>query len=356
MKKLIFVRRQYSPFGGAEVYQQQLMEEIEKKDDFNVALWHIEPPKWLPSWLKILYYNWKVCNKRKKEDKENDKIYFSSDRLTCLDFHHAGGGTHKSFLKTKGFSLNPLHPTYLWIEKKTLKKAKHIIAVSNMVKEHIIKDYDIPEGKITVIYNGANINNINEDEINRRKSILLKEFPIAKEKPIILFVGSGFKRKGVEEFLHILSKIESTFHAFVVGKEKKLKKYIELSKHLQLENKVTFTGPRKDVENFYAASDIFLFPTHYEPFGLVVLEAMGFGNAIITTESKYCGASELLKFETKMNAPDDYSIVSYINQLLNDSSLLYSIQQKNMQIAKNYTIEKNAEKIMQLIKDLDENK
>ncbi len=80
--------------------------------------------------------------------------------------------------------------------------------------------------------------------------------------------------------------------AFIVGKDKNIDYYQQLSLKLNINDKVVFTGPRLDVEDFYAISDVFIFPTHYEPFGNVILEAMNFRNAVFTT--KQCGGGEIL--------------------------------------------------------------
>ena len=341
MKKIYFVRRQYTPFGGVEKYIERLVKELTKRNLYEVELLHIEQPKWMPSWIKLPWYNFQVCTNRKSG------IYFSSDRLTCLDIHRAGGGTHKTFLKVKGFSLNPLHPVYLILERKTLQNSKRIIAISNMVKNDIIRDYDIDPDKIDVIYNGIELETIDEKEKKERKARILQEFGIDDEVPIILYVGSGFERKGVWEMLEILSRLRTPFHAFIVGKEKRMKRYRKRAQELEIAQKVTFTGPRTDVAHFYCASDLFLFPTHYEPFGSVILEAMHYGNAVITT--KQCGGGELLNEKWLMENPSDISIVSTIEELLTTPDLLEKVKSENEAIACKHSIEHNVDETIKVI-------
>ena len=272
---ITFIRQKKTRFGGAERYLERLNNKLANLG-YMTEILHANLPEWLPSWFKALLFDRQVCRK-----KNSSILYFSLDRITCPDIYRAGDGVHKAFLKTKGFSLNPLHLTYLWLEKRTFANAKIIIANSQMVKSQILEHHPVDESKIVVIYNGVPI----PDSFNpaEAKKFLVKEFSIDAHKPIILFVGSGFARKGVEEYLRILSRLESPFTALVVGKEKHLKKYQRLARELKLEEHVIFTGPRKDVETFYAASDIFLFPTRYEPFSNVVLEAMSYGCATFTT-------------------------------------------------------------------------
>jgi len=341
MRKIIFVRRQDIKSGGAENYLRRLINELKKREiDFEIL--HLTQPKWLPSWLKFLYYDYQLCRLK------DDKFYFSNDRLSCIDINRAGGGVHRVFLKIKGFTLNPLHLVYLHLEKNSFRNSKHIIAISDMVKNEIIENYKVEPKKITTIYNGVEIKEVKNKDMAEAKRNLFKEFQIKNDKKVILYVGSGFKRKGVAEFLEILSKVDRDFIAFVVGKEKKPKKYRELAKSFGLEEKVIFTGVREDVDKFYKSSDIFLFPTHYEPFGNVILEAMSFFNVIITT--KQCGAGEIIEDSPIMESPKDYKIVEFIQEVLDDSKKMESIKIKNRKTAEKYSIQKNVDETIELIK------
>jgi UDP-glucose:(heptosyl)LPS alpha-1,3-glucosyltransferase len=274
------------------------------------------------------------------------KVFFSLDRITCPDIHRAGDGVHKAFLKSKGFSLNPLHLSYLWLEKRTFKNAKVIIANSELVKDQILEYYpEVLKEKIHIVYNGVPIPE-NVDK-NKAKKSLAQEFNIDSNLPIILFVGSGFERKGGKEFLRIVSKLKNPFHAFVVGKEKRMKSYRELAAKLEITDNVSFTGPRKDVERFYGAADIFLFPTHYEPFSNVMLEAMSYGNIAFTTNQN--GAAEILPHAWVMEAPNDISVAREIDRLITDAKALHEGQKRARQIASLYPISRNVEETLELI-------
>ena len=118
--------------------------------------------------------------------------------------------------------------------------------------------------KFDVIYNGINYKDRDSIQAFRKLS---KEFRINKNQHFLLYVGSGFKRKGVEEFLQIVHNLQHLdLMAFVIGKEKNMRHYHALSKQLNIEDKVIFTGARDDVDDFYSISDIFILPTHYGRF------------------------------------------------------------------------------------------
>jgi len=225
------------------------------------------------------------------------------------------------------------------LEKKAFLKAKKIIAISNMVKNDIIEEYGIDPKKITVIYNGIPL----KEKVDF--SDLKKEFNINDEK-ILLYVGSGFKRKGVKEALEIVSQLKGNFKFFVVGKEKKINWYKNYAKELGIENKVIFTGPRTDVDKFYSMADIFIFPTRYEPFGSVIIEALNFENVVFTT--KMCGGGEILPKEWII----DEKIVEKVQKLLDNPELLKEKQILSKSISKNFSIEKNVDETIKVINEV----
>jgi UDP-glucose:(heptosyl)LPS alpha-1,3-glucosyltransferase len=217
-----------------------------------------------------------------------------------------------------------------------------------MVKSEIISTYKIAPDKISVIHNG-----VRTKEFNYQKSFdkLLKEFSINKNQKILLYVGSGFKRKGVKEFLNIISKLKDLdIKVFVVGKEKNIEYYQQLSKELSINNQVVFTGVRDDIDDFYAISDIFLLPTHYDPFSNVVLEAMSFENVVFTTKQN--GASEILDDDFVMDGPNDSQVISKLNDLLQDQVKLENIKKQNRIKSKLFSIERNLEKTLKVISEV----
>ena len=341
MKKILFIRFSNSQFGGAQRYLKRLDNELKSKG-IETEIIFSKLPKILPSWLKVLLFDRYI---KRVATTQRDALIFSLERVSNVDIYRAGDGVHREYLKTKGFSLNPLHLSYLYLEKKTFNSAKLIIANSNMVKRQIIQNYNIDENKIKVIYNGIPIPK-SIDEVSS-KDKLIKEFKIDRDRAIILFVGSGFKRKGVMEFLEILSLIETPYSAFVVGKDKHITRYKKEAKRLGIQKQVIFTGARSDVELFYDASDIFLFPTKYEPFSNVILEAMSRRCVVFTTKDN--GASEILEKDFIMDSANDISVSKKIEELLNNREKLIIYKDKAQQITKSFSIEHNAKQTLKAI-------
>lgn len=347
MKKISLARFKYTPYGGAENYLARVIQAMkEKRIPFLVfsTNWvdenakKITVPKLLPSFLRILLFAYSVCKQKNK-----DEILFSLERLPCADVYRAGDGVHKGWLDVRLKSgesrlkifLNPLQLTYLWLERLTFKNAKKIIANSYFVKNDIIKHYGVSPNKIEVVYNGVLQNR--QDEQASKESICV-EFGLNSDKKIILFAGSGFARKGGLEFLEILSSLKrDDYTAIMVGKEKKIGFYRNFTQKHGLN--VIFAGARKDIDRFYAAADIFLFPTRYEPFSNVCLEAMSGGCAVITTAQN--GASEILEDRFVMKTPKDINILPTIHKLLDDNDFLSATKEWNKAKSVEFSVERN---------------
>jgi len=340
-KELNFIRASKNKYGGAERYLSRLDEALIKQNIPHKIIYS-RFPNFFPSWLRIILFNIQVLLFKK------NKFYFSLERITCPDIYRAGDGVHKIFLQTQNKSiLNPLHPIYLFLEKKCFHKAKFIIANSHMVKNQIIDSYGISPNKIKVIYSGIEPK---ESDYQGSFDRLSKEFLLEQNEFIFLYVGSGFKRKGVKQFIEIISKLEKVnIKAFVIGKEKNFEYYLNLVENLGLRDKVIFTGPREDVNDFYNISDIFILPTHYEPFSNVILEALQSMNVVFTTKQN--GASEILDDKYIMKTPDDLSILNVINALFDDKAMLEKVKRENRILSKKFSIEKNLHETLEIINE-----
>lgn len=342
MKKIYLICAKKTALGGKENYLLRLSNKMIDLD-IDHEIIHSNIPSFLPSWLRVLLFNCYL-----KIIKRN-KFYFSLERISNPDIYRAGDGVHKVHIRNVNKSLfNPLHPVYLSLEEKCFNKAKKIIVNSKMVKNEIIESYGVKENKISVIYNGYDPEKIDYYESYGRIS---KEFLIENRDYILLYAGSGFHRKGVERFIKIISQLKNkSFIAFVVGKESNMNYYKNLTKEESIDDKVIFTGSREDLNDFYNISDFFIFPTKYEPFGNVVLEAMSYGNVVFTTSKN--GASEILNPEFIMRSADDKSVIKKIDDLAEDRALLSEIKIQNIDASKKFSVNRNLTETLRAINEV----
>lgn len=150
-----------------------------------------------------------------------------------------------------------------------------------------------PELQTTTIYSGINLDRFNLSQ-KEKKDIhydLSEKYPVLKDldinRPIYLFVGA-YERKGAQEALDLVAKLEDA--QFILIGSPSLGRHLRFPRGLRV-FPIKFS---REIDQFYALSDTFVFPTLYEPFGLVLFEAMAMGLTIITNYHEV-GASELLK-------------------------------------------------------------
>jgi UDP-glucose:(heptosyl)LPS alpha-1,3-glucosyltransferase len=253
-------------------------------------------------------------------------IIFGMDRNTKQTHIRAGNGAHIAYLhrrqkiesplKKMSFSINPLHRKILDIEKKSFEdpSLERLITNSHMVKEEILSYYNVDEKKISVIHNGVEWEDMKEDfalwcDAKKEFATTLK---LDTSIYHFLFIGSGFKRKGLKQILKALSLLKTrNFHLSVVGYDKNTTTYRRLAKKLKISNLVTFYGLRSDVKKFYQMCDCLIIPSFYDPFANVTIEALAMGLNVIT--SRYNGGKEIISTDLHGSIIDDiHSIDSFV--------------------------------------------
>lgn len=227
----------------------------------------------------------------------------SHERTLYQDLYRAGDGCHRewllrrkagaSLLKRLSIAVNPFHWLMLWIEGKLMRRSSRIVAISNGVRDEIIRHYQVPSEKISVIYNPVDLIRFHPDHRKEVGRKLRAEEEIKDQEKVILFVGSGFERKGLRPLIEAIGLLGSLpVKLWVVGKGE-ITRYRQQARDSGVEGRVRFFGPVPDTERYYAAADLFVFPTIYEPFGQVHLEALASGVPVIT--NRHCGGGEMIR-------------------------------------------------------------
>ena len=243
-------------------------------------------------------------------------VIVSFDRLIQQDLFRSGGGPHKVFIekmrehggrwKSLWYRLSPYHRLALAIEKRQLGAAgsRRIVAVCEQTKREMIEAYGVAEKKVVVIHNGVDHARFNPRRRDVARPRIRRQLGIPDDSQVVLFVGSGFRRKGLDRLLRLWREptMPKTY-LVVVGNDVRLSGYKAAWSH---EPRVIFAGPRSDVEEFYAAADLLVLPSIQEAFGNVVLEALATGLPVVSVK----GVGALDKVEGDLRAgilenPDD---------------------------------------------------
>ncbi len=236
------------------------------------------------------------------------------------------------------------------IEKFNLGRAKKIIAVSNSIKNELARNYSIPEEKITVIHNGVDLSRFSRDKSARLE--IRKKFGAGKNEVLLLFVGNPFGRKGLEYAIRALP-IAKDSKLLVIGRDN-IEPYLKLAERLKAEKRILYLKFAEDISDYFSAADIFVFPTLYEPFGLVITEAMASGLPVIV--SKCAGAAELIddgKEGLLLDNPrNEKEIAEKINRLIKDKKLRNKIVRQARNVAERNSWDEASKKWLRVFEEM----
>ena len=206
-------------------------------------------------------------------------------------------------------------------------EATDVIVNSNYMKCELQRLFGLPFDKINVIPNGINLNNFNGID---RDYDFRRQYAMDNEK-IILYLGRLVYEKGVQNLISAMPKILNKYNdakLVIAGKGGMLEELKSQAYNMGLGNKVYFTGylDSKSVQKMYKCADVAVFPSTYEPFGIVALESMLAG--IPTVVSDVGGLNEIIehKFDgMKSYAGNPNSIADSVIELLFNPQLCDNI-------------------------------
>ncbi len=225
-------------------------------------------------------------------------------------------------------------------------EATEVIVNSNYMKNEIQRLFGLPFDKINVIPNGINLSNFTGIE---RDYDFRRQYAMDNEK-IILYVGRLVYEKGVQHLIAAMPKILSNYNdakLIIAGRGGMMDELRAEASNLGLNDKIYFTGylNSKQVQKMYKCADVAVFPSTYEPFGIVALEAMLAG--VPTVVSDVGGLDEIVTHGVdgmKSYAGNANSIADSVTALLYDHQLATNVSKKAKQKVKDQF---NWEKIAQ---------
>ncbi len=292
------VRRGHSEVGGAEAYLKRLARGLSESGHvvrlFTDASWPSR--EW--SWGPITRLRGETAQRfadelGKVEPKKQCDVLLSLERIWKCDLYRAGDGIHQAWLQRRAAiarfprrlfdRFNAKHRETLALEKALFSGgARRVIANSEMVKREAQEYYGYPAERIDVVRNGVPLAEFRFDpgaRGTRRRALRLREDEIA-----VLLVGSGWERKGVRFAVQAIASLGGKFRLLLAGRGRR---------HIARAPFVQRLGAVRDLPSLYAAADIFLLPTLYDPFSNACLEALAAGLPVITTRAN--GFSEIIE-------------------------------------------------------------
>jgi UDP-glucose:(heptosyl)LPS alpha-1,3-glucosyltransferase len=200
-------------------------------------------------------------------------------------------GQHRDWKGRLKQRLNLFHPFILRLERQYYgdRQYRKLIALTARVRDELVEHYKVPESDIALLPNGYNPQ---EFSVARRESLrapMRAELGYSDSDRVLIFVANELERKGFFPLIDALSRLKDPSIKLLVVGRVSLDAHQPLIDRLGLKGCVRCVGPSADVGRYYAAADLFVLPTYYEAWGLVIVEALAMGLPVVT--SRLAGAA-----------------------------------------------------------------
>ncbi len=354
---IAFVRRGHSPSGGAEAYLKRLGQalaghghktQLLATSDWPKSQWPFGPITHLRAKSPIAFAH----EVEKLRPQLRCDVLMSFDRLWRCDVYRAGDGVHAAWLERRRkfqmplerflHQLNPKHRDILQLEESLLAQrgAARVVVNSQMVKREIVDFYEYPEEKIDLVRNGIPLKDFVFDPVLREQA--RAELGLKPDEIVLLFAGSGWERKGLLFAIEAIALCKNRqMHLLVAGRG---------NARSYKAKRVHFLGERTDLAPIYAAADIFILPTIYDPFSNACLEALASGLPVITTRDN--GFSEIIEHQVHgsiVDHPNDLMRLRDAIQFWSDSARRVLARSAILERASQFDIAKNVEQTLAIL-------
>lgn len=249
---------------GVDIWAENLSNEINRQGVQSSV-------EYYPRYIQFLPFTGLKSNSLKKQIVHTNISYgsiFKGENPLIVTEHHL---VSDSNFTPYASSAQKAYYRYIELcEKKALKIADAVTCVSNYTKEKLEEIYDYHDAQ--VVYNGIDVSSFFP------KSIPKSKYDLSDDNIVLFFAGNLIKRKGADLLPHIMKKLGSNYKLLVTS---------GLNSNIKLENGNTLYLGNLSKERLieaYNLSDIYLFPTRLEGFGLTVAEAMGCEKPVVTTD------------------------------------------------------------------------
>ena len=351
------IRRGHSRTGGAENYLKRLGRTLVQRG-FVPKLYTTEewPDAEWPFGALVRFKAstpWLFAQEVRKR-RASGEILFSLDRVFECDCYRAGDGVHRMWLERRRAHepawrsrfrfLNPKHRQILELERRLFEGgARRIIANSKLVKNEIVREFRYRQDNITVIYNGLPA--VESGMEPRSRPELRRTWGLRDEDIAVLFAGSGWERKGLNYAIEAVRLTENANISLLIAGSG--------TKPANIPKKVRFLGPVADMPSLYAASDLFVLPTIYDPFSNACLEALSFGMPVITTAAN--GFAEIIESGVHgeiIDRPDDTGAIRDAIVKWANPDRRKAAKERCLNLARQFSMENNVQQTLEVLEAL----
>jgi UDP-glucose:(heptosyl)LPS alpha-1,3-glucosyltransferase len=214
---------------------------------------------------------------------------------------------------------------------------RYFLPVSGGTRDELLTHYpatksDFEGTNVAVIPNGADLATFSPLQRQRHREAVRRSWNLADEDFVLVFSGGDWRRKGLDLLFEAIKLIDDPrVKLLVVGHDRADQDLRYRPAALGIEGRVRFTGFREDIERYYAAGDLFVFPTSYEAFSLASIEAAASGLPVLMPDVS--GAKELVgdNVAGTFIRRDPKDIAHQVCRFLSDRTLLLETSRRARQ-------------------------
>jgi len=348
------------------VYAREVDAKLQGKIIFKKIPIPLCKPLILRYLVQYFLYAWLVKRHRLLEEYDIvHSIEATSPYATVTTMHFCGDAAkllmRSGELKYKGwrkFYYPILNVIGTAMERRMVKNSnlKDIIVVSKGLKKNVLTHYkDVPDNKVKVIYNFANLDKFVGAKAYREE--VRCAYGLTSEDLVGVIVALGdWQRKGLDILIDAIKLKKNTgVKIFVIGGGP-IYQYQKICKDKGVEKNFIFLGFQISLERFYGAADFFIFPSAFEAFPLVLLEASAAGLPILASEID--GTKEIVEdgINGLLFKRTSRDIANKLEMIIADKSLLGKFSRNASGKSKVYTIENMVDQYRLYYRDAAANK
>ncbi|WP_372972807.1 glycosyltransferase family 4 protein [Marinobacter sp.] len=361
--KIALVHMRHSDTGGTELFLNEMARYLAEKGEevTIICRTHVAPPHPDVSFVTLkglslgkAHRIWKFARQveRHLADTHYDFVY-GLGKTWSNDMLRIGGGTHLHFVQSmKHGKLTLKDKVAIAIERRAMSPGayRHIVANSFKSAREVREAYGVPEDKISVIHNFVDTGRFSRERVQEQAAVLEDRLALDRNQPVFLFLGSGYERKGLRQALTAFARLDFPATLLIAGRESNEAAFKALAAELGVRERCRFLGPQKHPEVLFSVADCYVLPTHYEPFGFTVIEALSCGIPVVTTEN--CGAKEVLNPDVStvvgegVDPEEIYSAMVYWAERRGDRGLATACRALALTLDVNEVMERNYQQIL----------
>ncbi len=369
--KLAVCLYKFFPYGGLERDFLRIMTMCRDRGyeiDVYIMLWqgdipegfnvHIIKPQGWSNHRKVASYIEQITPMVKQG---NYDLVIGFNKIPGLDLYYAADACYIDKVENKKSSfLQKLSMRFQIFSKNEQavfsKQSKTVsLMISEIQRDLFKKHYGTPDERLIMLPPGIDKSRKRSDNWQEIRQAFRQEFNIKDDEFMLLMVGTGFKRKGVDRAIQGLAslpeRLQEKTKLFILG-EGSPEPYQKLINQLRLQDQVVFFGGRNDVPYFLLGADLLLHPARKEAAGMVIIEAIIAGLPVLVTE--VCGYAKHVteaKAGQIVSSPfEQHSFDLQLNEMLHADRKIWS--DNGINYSNSHDLYSMPEKIVEIIEKM----